>query len=195
MELPEFLPELAEPSTPRCFNLLVEHTKQLTSLDEAKMAEKMTTAEMMREYNRMRLERGDSSVSAPAAGSENPELAQMIVLLDEAGSLLEKASYEAMTVAGTAEQYAMFTATWAVKYYRAEVKKLLVTAVHTGAGAGDGDLINVLTSGANRAAKLEMEKALRKSVGDAGTIQKVLGLLGESSTDAIEHVRLKVSLK
>ena len=31
-----------------------------------------------------------------------------------------------MTVAGTAEQYAMFTATWAVKYYRAEVKKLLV---------------------------------------------------------------------
>ena len=60
MELPEFLPELAEPSTPRCFNLLVEHTKQLTSLDEAKMAERMTTAEMMREHNRMRLERGDS---------------------------------------------------------------------------------------------------------------------------------------
>ena len=90
------------------------------------MAEKMTTAEMMREYNRMRLERGDSSVSAPAAGSENPELAQMVALLDEAGSLLEKASYEALTVAGTAEQYAMFTATWAVKYYRAEVKKLLV---------------------------------------------------------------------
>jgi hypothetical protein len=187
VELPEFLPELAEPSTPRCFNLLVEHTKQLTSLDEAKMAEKMTTAEMMREYNRMRLERGDSSVSAPAAGSENPELAQMIVLLDEAGSLLEKASYEAMTVAGTAEQYAMFTATWAVKYYRAEVKKLLVTAVHTGAGAGDGDLINVLTSGANRAAKLEMEKALRKSVGDTSTIQKVLGLLDESSAEAVEQ--------
>ena len=56
MELPEFLPELAEPSKPRCFNLLVEHTKQLTSLDEAKMAERMTTAEMMREHNRMRLE-------------------------------------------------------------------------------------------------------------------------------------------
>ena len=46
--------------------MLVEHTKQLTSLDEAKMAERMTTAEMMREHNRMRLERGDSSVSAPA---------------------------------------------------------------------------------------------------------------------------------
>ena len=163
--------------------MLVEHTKQLTSLDEAKMAERMTTAEMMREYNRMRLERGDSSVSAPAAGSENPELAQMVALLDEAGSLLEKASYEAMTVAGTAEQYAMFTATWAVKYYRAEVKKLLVTAVHT----GDGDLIGVLTSGASHATKLEMEKALRKSVGDASTIQKVLGLLGESSTEAIEQ--------
>ena len=146
--MPEFLPELAEPSTPQCLNLLVEHIKQLTSLDEAKMAERMTTAEMMREHNRMRLERGDSSVSAPASGSENPELAQMAALLDEAGSLLEKASDEAMTVAGTAEQYAMFTATWAVKYYRAEVKKLLVTAVHT----GDGDLINVLTSGANRAA-------------------------------------------
>ena len=111
--------------------MLVEHTKQLTSLDEAKMAERMTTAEMMREHNRMRLERGDSSVSAPASGSENPELAQMAALLDEAGSLLEKVSYETMTVAGTAEQYAMFTATWAVKYYRAEVKKLLVTAVHT----------------------------------------------------------------
>eukprot|EP01046_Picozoa_sp_COSAG06_P090926 COSAG06_NODE_37227_length_437_cov_3.943787_1_plen_88_part_00 len=54
------------------------------------MAERMTTAEMMWEYNRMRLERGDSSVSAPAAGSENPELAQMAALLDEAGSLLEK---------------------------------------------------------------------------------------------------------
>ena len=100
------------------------------------MAERMTTAEMMREHNRMRLERGDSSASAPASGSENPELAQMAALLDEAGSLLEKASYETMTVVGTAEQYAMFTATWAVKYYRAEVKKLLVTAVHT----GDGDL-------------------------------------------------------
>jgi hypothetical protein len=72
--LPEFLPELVEPSKPRCFNLLVEHTKQLPSLDEAKMAERMTTAEMMREYNRMRLERGDTSASAPAAGSENPEL-------------------------------------------------------------------------------------------------------------------------
>jgi hypothetical protein len=47
--------------------LLVEHTNQLNSLDEAKMAERMTTAEMMREYNRMRLERGDSSASAPAA--------------------------------------------------------------------------------------------------------------------------------
>ena len=58
--------------------MLVEHTKQLTSLDEAKMAERMTTAEMMREHNRMRLERGDSSVSAPAAGSENPELAHQI---------------------------------------------------------------------------------------------------------------------
>ena len=46
--------------------MLVEHTKQLTSLDEAKMAERMTTAEMMREHNRMRLERADS-VSAPAA--------------------------------------------------------------------------------------------------------------------------------
>jgi hypothetical protein len=181
--LPEFLPELAEPSEPRCINLLVEHTKQLTSLDEAKMAEKMTTAEMMREHNRMRLERGDSSASAPASGSENPELAQMAALLDEAGSLLEKASYETMTVAGTAEQYAMFTATWAVKYFRAEVKKLLVTAVHT----GDGDLINVLTSGASRAAKLEMEKALRKSVGDTSTIQKVLGLLDESSTEAVEQ--------
>ena len=73
------MPELAEPSEPRCINLLVEHTKQLTSLDEAKMAERMTTAEMMREYNRMRLERGDSSVSAPAAGSENPELAQELL--------------------------------------------------------------------------------------------------------------------
>ena len=51
MELPKFLPELAEPSKPRCFNLLVEHTKQLTSLDEAKMAERMTTAEMMREQD------------------------------------------------------------------------------------------------------------------------------------------------
>ena len=150
------------------------------------MAERMTTAEMMREHNRMRLERADS-VSAPAAGSENPELAQMAALLDEAGSLLEKASDEAMTVAGTAEQYAMFTATWAVKYYRAEVKKLLVTAVHTGAGAGDGDLINALTSGASRAAKLEMEKALRKSVGDTSTIQKVLGLLDEPATEAVEQ--------
>ena len=147
------------------------------------MAEKMTTAEMMREHNRMRLERGDSSASAPASGSENPELAQMAALLDEAGSLLEKASYETMTVAGTAEQYAMFTATWAVKYFRAEVKKLLVTAVHT----GDGDLINVLTSGASRAAKLEMEKALRKSVGDTSTIQKVLGLLDEPSKEAVEQ--------
>jgi hypothetical protein len=44
----------------------------------------------------------------------------------------------------------MFTATWAVKYYRAEVKKLLVTDVR------DGDLINALTSGANRAAKLPL---------------------------------------
>eukprot|EP01046_Picozoa_sp_COSAG06_P027724 COSAG06_NODE_2463_length_6830_cov_17.476155_7_plen_110_part_00 len=77
----------------------------------------------------------------------------------------------------------MFTATWAVKYYRAEVKKLLVTAVHT----GDGDLIRVLTSGAIRATRLEMEKALRKSVGDASTIQKVLGLLDESSTEAVEQ--------
>ena len=162
--------------------MLVGHTKQLTSLDEAKMAERMTTAEMMREHNRMRLERADS-VSAPAGGSENPELAQMIALLDEAGSLLERASDEAMTVAGTADQYAMFTATWAVKYYRAEVKKLLVTAVHT----GDGDLINVLTSGANRAAKLEVEKALRQSVGDTSTIQKVLGLLDESSQKAVEQ--------
>ena len=167
--------------------MLVEHTKQLTSLDEAKMAERMTTAEMMWEHNHMRLERVDSSVSAPAAGSENPELAQMAALLDEAGSLLEKASDEAMTVAGTAEQYAMFTATWAVKYYRSEVKKLLVTAVHTGAGAGDGDLINALTSGASRAAKLEMEKALRKSVGDTSTIQKVLGILDESTTEAVEQ--------
>eukprot|EP01046_Picozoa_sp_COSAG06_P047904 COSAG06_NODE_7055_length_2654_cov_15.326027_2_plen_358_part_01 len=145
------------------------------------MAERMTTAEMMREHNRMRLERADSSASAPAAGSENPELAQMAALLDEAGSLLEKASDEAMTVAGTAEQYAMFTATWAVKYYRAEVKKLLVTDVR------DGDLINALTSGANRAAKLEMEKALRKSVGEASTIQKVLGLIDESSLEAVEQ--------
>jgi hypothetical protein len=161
--------------------LLVEHTKQLTSLDEAKMAERMTTAEMMREHNRMRLERADSSAGAPATGSENPELAQMAALLDEAGSLLEKASDEAMTVAGTAEQYAMFTATWAVKYYRAEVKKLLVTDVR------DGDLINALTSGANRAAKLEMEKALRKSVGEASTIQKVLGLIDESSAEAVEQ--------
>ena len=62
--------------------MLVEHTKQLTSLDEAKMAERMTTAEMMWEHNHMRLERGDSSVSAPAAGSENPELAQMVALLE-----------------------------------------------------------------------------------------------------------------
>ena len=145
------------------------------------MAERMTTAEMMREHNRMRLERADSSASAPAAGSENPELAQMAALLDEAGSLLEKASDEAMTVAGTAEQYAMFTATWAVKYYRAEVKKLLVTDVR------DGDLINTLTSGANHAAKLEMEKALRKSVGEASTIQKVLGLLDEPSKEAVEQ--------
>ena len=91
--------------------MLVEHTKQLTSLDEAKMAERMTTAEMMREYNRMRLERGDSSASAPAAGSENPELAQMASLLDDAASLLEKASYETMMVVGNADQYAMFTAT------------------------------------------------------------------------------------
>ena len=72
--------------------MLVEHTKQLTSLDEAKMAERMTTAEMMWEHNHMRLERGDSSVSAPTSGSENPELAQMIALLDEAGSLLENTS-------------------------------------------------------------------------------------------------------
>ena len=150
-KLPHLLPDPSaaiKGCSPWCFNLLVEHTKQLTSLDEAKMAERMTTAEMMWEYNHMRLERGDSSASAPAAGSENPELAQMVSLLDEATSLLEKASYEAMTVVGNADQYAMFTATWAVKSYRTEVKKLLVTAVHT----GDGDLINVLTSGANRAA-------------------------------------------
>ena len=61
--------------------MFVVYTNKLNSLDEAKMAERMTTAEMMREYNRMRLERGDSSASAPAAGSENPELAQMVALL------------------------------------------------------------------------------------------------------------------
>ena len=33
----------------------------------------------------VRLERGDSSVSAPAAGSENPELAQMVALLEQNG--------------------------------------------------------------------------------------------------------------
>jgi hypothetical protein len=56
----------------------------------------------------------------------------MVSLLDEAARLLEQASYDALNVEGKADQYAMFTATWAVKHYRAEVNKRLVTAVHTG---------------------------------------------------------------
>ena len=63
--------------------MLVEHTKQLDSLDEAKMAAQMTTAEMMREYERVRLAKGDSSAKAPVAASDNPELAQMVSLLVE----------------------------------------------------------------------------------------------------------------
>jgi hypothetical protein len=43
-------------------------------------------------------------------------------------------------VEGKADQYAMFTATWAVKHYRAEVNKRLVTAVH----AGEKHLIGVI---------------------------------------------------
>ena len=41
----------------------------------------------------------------------------MVSLLDEAAHLLEQASYDALTVEGKADQYAMFTATWAVKHY------------------------------------------------------------------------------
>ena len=58
----------------RCINLLVEHTKQPTSLDEANTAEAMTTAELVRESNRMRVGKGDHSVSPPAAASENQDL-------------------------------------------------------------------------------------------------------------------------
>ena len=82
----------------------------------------------------------------PAAASENPELAQMVSLLEEAMSLLEGAATDALSVEGGANQYAMFTATWVVKHFREEVNKWLVSTVHT----GEKHLIGELVAGANR---------------------------------------------
>jgi hypothetical protein len=49
----------------------------------------------------------------------------------------------------------------------------LSSAVHT----GEKHLIGELVAGATRAGQQELDKALRRSVGDASTIQKVLGYL------------------
>ena len=50
------------------------------------------------------------------------------------------------------------------------------SAVHT----GEKHLIGELVAGATHAVQQELDKALRRSVGDASTIQKVLELMEES---------------